>query len=248
MNNRTGEIIEKYRREKGLTQEQFAKKLGVSNTAISKWEHGYNLPDIALLEPISKILDIDMMLLLTSENESKEERSPKNKNKKITKFININAFILLFLSVITIICSLVSNHYKQKIDKLKSEQLQGYRFNSIDDEFAISGYIIFNQENSLVVLENIGYQNKSRSTDSKLYDYTIITMYNDNKIMFQNRYSLSPNSSESLNNILEGTVRNYKSKKPIQIKKINNPFFEIKISGKSEKIEKQVILELHPII
>jgi transcriptional regulator with XRE-family HTH domain len=247
MNNRTGEIIEKYRREKGLTQEQFAKKLGVSNTAVSKWEHGYNLPDIALLEPISKILDIDMMLLLTSENETKEATRTKNKNKKITKFLSINAFILLFLSVITIICSLLSNHYNQKINKLKSEQLQGYKFNSIDDEFAISGYIIFNKDNSLVVLEEVVYQNKTRNTDSKLYDYASIDIYNNKNRIYQSEYSLNSNSCESINDILEETLLNSK-KKTKRINGFTNPYIIISIDGKNESIKKKIELELHPII
>lgn len=247
MNNRTGEIIEKYRREKGLTQEQFAKKLGVSNTAVSKWEHGYNLPDIALLEPISKILDIDMMLLLTSENETKEATSPKNKNKKITKFISINAFILLFLSVITIICSLLSNHYNQKINKLKSEQLQGYKFNSIDDEFVISGYIIHNNENSIVLIEKILYQNKSRNANAKLYDYASIDIYNNKNRIYQSEYSLNSNSCESINDILEGTLLNSK-KKTKRINGFTNPYIIISIDGKNESIKKKIELELHPII
>ena len=92
MNNKTGEIIERYRKEKGYTQGELAKKLGVSNTAISKWEHGYNLPDIGLLEPLSKILGIDMMLLLTTENIEKEE---KDKSKKIKSLVNILSLILL---------------------------------------------------------------------------------------------------------------------------------------------------------
>ena len=247
MNNRTGEIIEKYRREKGLTQEQFAKKLGVSNTAVSKWEHGYNLPDIALLEPISKILDIDMMLLLTSENETKEATRPKNKNKKITKFLSINAFILLFLSVITIICSLLSNHYNQKINKLKSEQLQGYKFNSIDDEFAISGYIIFNKDNSLVVLENIGYQNKSRNANNKTYNYVNISLYNDNKLIFQKICSVKEKRYETINELLKEYLLNTnKVSKPI--KELNKPYIMISIAGKSEPVEKKIELELHPII
>lgn len=247
MNNRTGEIIEKYRREKGLTQEQFAKKLGVSNTAVSKWEHGYNLPDIALLEPISKILDIDMMLLLTSENETKEETSPKNKNKKITKFISINAFILLFLSVITIICSLLSNHYNQKINKLKSEQLQGYKFNSIDDEFAISGYILFNKDSSLVVLEEVVYQNKNRSTDSKLYDYVSIDICDNKNRIFQIRYSLKGKRYETVNDLLKESLLNINNaSKPI--KELNNPYIIINIDGKSKPVEKKIKLELHPII
>lgn len=247
MNNRTGEIIEKYRREKGLTQEQFAKKLGVSNTAVSKWEHGYNLPDIALLEPISKILDIDMMLLLTSENETKEETSSKNKNKKITKFICINAFILLFLSVITIICSLLSSHYNQKINKLKSEQLQGYKFNSIDDEFAISGYILFNKDNNLVILENIGYQNKSRSYNNKIYNYSNISLYNDNKLIFQKIYSLKGKRYETVNDLLKESLLNTNNaSKPIN--ELNNPYILINITGKIEPLKKKIKLELHPII
>lgn len=247
MNNRTGEIIEKYRREKGLTQEQFAKKLGVSNTAVSKWEHGYNLPDIALLEPISKILDIDMMLLLTSENETKEETSSKNKNKKITKFICINAFILLFLSVITIICSLLSNHYNQKINKLKSEQLQGYKFNSVDDEFVISGYIIHNNENSIFLIEKILYQNKSSNANAKLYDYASIDMYDNKNRIYQSEYSLNNNSYESINDILKGTILNAK-KKPKRIDRFNNPYITINITGKSKPVKKKIELELHPII
>lgn len=247
MNNRTGEIIEKYRREKGLTQEQFAKKLGVSNTAVSKWEHGYNLPDIALLEPISKILDIDMMLLLTSENETKEETSSKNKNKKITKFICINAFILLFLSVITIICSLLSSHYNQKINKLKSEQLQGYKFNSVDDEFIISGYIIHNNENSIVLIEKLLYQNKSRNANAKLYDYASIDIYDDKKRIYQSRCSLNSKRYETINDLLKESLHNNnKASKPI--KELNNPYITINITGKSEPLKKKIKIELHPII
>ena len=35
-----GKFIAKMRKEKDLTQEQFAEKLGVSNRSISRWENG----------------------------------------------------------------------------------------------------------------------------------------------------------------------------------------------------------------
>ena len=162
-------------------------------------------------------------------------------------FLSINAFILLFLSVITIICSLLSNHYNQKINKLKSEQLQGYKFNSIDDEFAISGYILFNKDNSLVILENIGYQNKSRNSNAKLYDYASIDIYNNKNRIYQSEYSLNDNSYESINDILEGTILNSK-KKFKRINSFNNPYITINITGKSEPVKKKIELELHPII
>ena len=38
-----GNYIAKKRREKNLTQEQLAEKLGVSNKTVSKWENGGSL-------------------------------------------------------------------------------------------------------------------------------------------------------------------------------------------------------------
>ncbi|MBR2002361.1 MAG: helix-turn-helix transcriptional regulator, partial [Firmicutes bacterium] len=37
---RTGKFISHKRKEKNLTQEQLAEKLGVSNKTVSKWETG----------------------------------------------------------------------------------------------------------------------------------------------------------------------------------------------------------------
>lgn len=64
----TGAMIKKRREEKNLTQEELAKKLHVSGKAVSKWETGQGLPDISLLEPISKALDISVIELFSGEN------------------------------------------------------------------------------------------------------------------------------------------------------------------------------------
>ncbi|MCM1283500.1 MAG: helix-turn-helix domain-containing protein [Muribaculaceae bacterium] len=44
-----GSFLSKKRREKNLTQEQLAEKLGVSNKTISKWEMGKCMPDYGIL-------------------------------------------------------------------------------------------------------------------------------------------------------------------------------------------------------
>lgn len=44
----------RYRKEKGLTQEELAKKLGLTFQAISKWETAQTLPDITLLPKLSR--------------------------------------------------------------------------------------------------------------------------------------------------------------------------------------------------
>ena len=47
-----GSLIKKIRKENNLTQQDFAKKYGVTYQAVSKWENGKNIPDIALLKEI----------------------------------------------------------------------------------------------------------------------------------------------------------------------------------------------------
>ena len=60
-----GSRITKYRKEKGLTQETLAEKLGVSSQAVSKWENDASCPDISLLPQLCKELSITTDELLT---------------------------------------------------------------------------------------------------------------------------------------------------------------------------------------
>ena len=63
----TGAVIRKLRESKKLTQEELADKLFVTSKAVSKWETGQGLPDISLLEPLAKALDISVIELLSGE-------------------------------------------------------------------------------------------------------------------------------------------------------------------------------------
>ena len=68
-----GAFIAMNRKKKGYTQEQLAEKLGVTNKTISRWENGHYMPDLSLLEPLSKELDITLNELLAGEEIVKEE-------------------------------------------------------------------------------------------------------------------------------------------------------------------------------
>lgn len=71
-----GEIIRKYRKEKNLTQEEMANRLGVTAPAVNKWENGNTMPDIMLLSPIARLLGISLDTLLSFREElTKEEIS-----------------------------------------------------------------------------------------------------------------------------------------------------------------------------
>lgn len=62
------EKIQKLRKERGLTQEQFAEQLFVSRTAVSKWETGRGTPSMESLQMIAKFFDITLDELLRAED------------------------------------------------------------------------------------------------------------------------------------------------------------------------------------
>ena len=71
----TGAAIRSLRESKGLTQEELAERIHVSSKAVSKWETGNGFPDISLLEPLAKALDISVIELLSGEDVRNRNRS-----------------------------------------------------------------------------------------------------------------------------------------------------------------------------
>lgn len=59
-----GKRIAALRKEKGLTQEQLAEKVGVSAQAVSKWENDISCPDITLLPLLADLFDVSVDELL----------------------------------------------------------------------------------------------------------------------------------------------------------------------------------------
>ncbi|MFR5995749.1 MAG: helix-turn-helix domain-containing protein [Oscillospiraceae bacterium] len=63
-----GSYISKKRREKNLTQEQLAEKLGVSNKTISKWENGKCMPDYSIIEQVCRKLSVTLPELMDGKD------------------------------------------------------------------------------------------------------------------------------------------------------------------------------------
>ncbi len=59
-----GTKLKQARQKAGLSQEQLAEKLGVSRSAIAKWETDKGMPDIENLKIIAKFLDVSVDYLL----------------------------------------------------------------------------------------------------------------------------------------------------------------------------------------
>lgn len=66
-NEKFGAFLSRLRKEKGMTQKELAEKLYVSDKAVSKWERGLSLPDIALLQPMAEVLGASVTELLSGQ-------------------------------------------------------------------------------------------------------------------------------------------------------------------------------------
>jgi len=63
----TGTAIRRLREARNLTQAQLADKIGVSSKAVSKWETAKGLPDITLIEPLSRELGVSVLELMSGD-------------------------------------------------------------------------------------------------------------------------------------------------------------------------------------
>ena len=78
-----GNFIKALRREKGLTQEQFAERFGVARRTVSRWETGSNMPDLDILMEMSDFYAVDLRELL--DGERKGEKMNKELEETVMK-------------------------------------------------------------------------------------------------------------------------------------------------------------------
>lgn len=80
-----GSFIKRLRKEKGLTQEQFAEQFNVSRRTVSRWETGSNLPDLSILVEMAAYCNVDLRELL--EGEKKGEKMDKELEETVMKVV-----------------------------------------------------------------------------------------------------------------------------------------------------------------
>jgi len=148
-----GKFISGIRKDKKLTQEQLADKLGVSTNAVSKWERGLCLMDMSLLKPLSEILGVSVNEILSGEKIADEDIEKKSEENiiKLTELIDLKTMrygiigmamffiILVFISMlkdtspsplVSLICAYNSVTFlsKYKIKRDKNDLVTGILF------------------------------------------------------------------------------------------------------------------------
>lgn len=94
--NIVGRKIVEYRKKNKLTQKEFAQKLYVTNTTVSRWESGVTVPNREQLLDIAALLGESVDSLLGNEN--KPGAKPKDNDRILTIIV---AWILIVILVAT---------------------------------------------------------------------------------------------------------------------------------------------------
>lgn len=115
-NEKFGKFIKELRIKNNMTQKELGEKIHITDKAISKWERGLSVPDISVLNSISKIfnvstdelingelvkkdiVDIEKVVNETIENITKTKEKRENRIKNTLKIISIILFII-FVSI-----------------------------------------------------------------------------------------------------------------------------------------------------
>lgn len=106
---RIGKNILARRKEKGLTQQQLADILGVTNKAVSKWETGEGLPDISTLPALAEVLNttIDSLLCVEEPAQKDEGLAIKHILQKKTESFQIQCLIAGLICVVGVLLAWV---------------------------------------------------------------------------------------------------------------------------------------------
>ena len=101
-NKNIGEMISSLRKEKGMTQNDLAEKMNVTDKAVSKWERNISCPDINSIPKLAEILGTTVEELLNAQS--------KKENNKINEIVNI---VLIGIGLAMGICIIVTSILNQ---------------------------------------------------------------------------------------------------------------------------------------
>ena len=187
---KVGELIKKLRKDNHLTQAEFAEKYGITYQAVSNWEHGKNLPDIALLKQIADDFNVSIDELLGNE------KKPLKKNNNSLIIGIIFAIVLIILFII----------YLNKHNDFEFRTLSANCSN-----FKISGSISYNKDKTSIYINNINYCDTSNEKEYVKIECILYEKYNniEKQIGTSNYQSDTTIKLEEYLKNVEFTIDNY---------------------------------------
>lgn len=157
-----GAFVAQLRKERGYTQKELAQKLFIGDKAVSKWETGVSIPDVALLIPLAELLEVTVTELLECKRmevqqpveeivkkavryseEEELERIPKTKRIR-------TVLIAVAVSILQVLCILyIEGGYTVEMTALVLMTLLGTVFGSYFWIFARERLPLYYDENRI---------------------------------------------------------------------------------------------------
>lgn len=141
--DKIGKFIKYLRAKKGLSQEELASKINVTNKAISRWECGNGLPGTSLLEPLSKELDISISALLDGQCTNNVVEKSIIKSKKYLIFLIILIILILILMMTIYYCYNNFYGFDNSYFIILKNNFSYLPFSNILSLFITKNYLIF---------------------------------------------------------------------------------------------------------
>lgn len=101
-----GAYIYQRRRELGMTQKEFAQRLFVTDSAVSKWERGLSYPDITLLKSICSVLEISEYELLNGSEDTQRRNSERLAEKYLRLIRNLRVAQCVAYGLVLLGCAI----------------------------------------------------------------------------------------------------------------------------------------------
>ena len=150
---KVGALIKKLRTDNNLTQKELAEKLNVTFQAVSKWENGKSVPDIAQLHEISKLFNVDITEILDGEI--------KPKTKKKVPLI-IAGIILIFIIIGGILIINKKGNFSFK------------KITTSDSDYSITGSLAYDSKGKIYIyITDI----TTKSDDNTKYKNLKVSLY-----------------------------------------------------------------------
>lgn len=196
MENKVGKFIADTRKGLGLTQQQLADKLCISDKAVSKWERGVSLPDIGIIEKLAKELNVSVNEILAGKKDKNKDIiiqeevdkivcniNETNKNKR-NKKIRISLFLVGIMAIVMIFSFIgIKEYNKYNPNKIKIGE-NNYVFN----DYLVERKGLDGLENMVIKSEkatsnyNISYLQIKLTKKGKLEKFTLsINFFDENK-------------------------------------------------------------------
>lgn len=176
-----GQVIKEIRTKNNLSQQAFAEKFGVTYQAVSKWENGKNIPDIATLKEICKEYNLKLEDLLDAKISSK----PKT---NLLKWFLLVIILLIIILIIVLI--------------FKNNDFEFKTLSTSCNDFTVNGSIAYNDTKSSIYISHITYCGE---VDSNKYKKIQCVLYESNdKIKTEiGRYNYEEESGITLEEFLK---------------------------------------------